>query len=68
MTLGYLFLWPLLIFKSYIPASDSLNPNAGLIRMAIYIAIVLCDFIIYWFVIYMLISWWARRFRMPSVK
>jgi hypothetical protein len=58
--LGY-FGWPLLLIQRFIPASDSPDPNAPLVRMILYIAVVLCDFIVYCLVIFVILSWRARK-------
>lgn len=59
--LTYLFGWPLLVLGRFIPASDSPDPNAPLIRMILYTAAVLCDFVVYCFVIFVILSRRAKR-------
>ena len=59
--LGYLFAWPLLILKPFIPASDSQYPNAGLIRVGIYLLAALCVWLIYSVLFYLILSWRERR-------
>jgi len=65
---GYLFAWPLLLLNPLIPASDSQYPNAGLIRVALYIVALLCVWITYSLLIYAILSWRARRHRMPPAQ
>ena len=45
--LGYLFAWPLLLLNPLIPASDNQYPNAGLIRVAMYIVALLSVWVTY---------------------
>jgi CDP-diglyceride synthetase len=57
MIFGYLFAWPLLILKPIIPSSESQLPNAGFIRIGIHIIALLCVWITYSSLIYVILSW-----------
>ena len=61
MIFGYFFAWPLLVLDPFIPASDSQYPNAGLIRVAMYIVALLCVWVTYSLLIYAILSWRERR-------
>ena len=61
MIFGYLFARPLIILNPFIPASDSQYPNAGLIRVAMYIIALLCVWVTYSLLIYAILSWRQRR-------
>lgn len=64
--LGYLFGWPLLLLNPFIPASDSHNPSAPLIRNVLYFAAIIFDLVAYSLLIYAVLYW--REKRNPSSK
>jgi len=59
--LGYLFGWPLLLLNPFIPASDSPNPSAPLIRNVLYLAAIIFDLIAYSLLIYAVLYWHEKR-------
>lgn len=59
--LGYLFGWPLLLLHPFIPASDSPNPSAPLIRNVLYPAAIILDLAVYSLLIYAILYWREKR-------
>ena len=59
--LGYLFGWPLLLLNPFIPASDSPDPSAPLIRNVLYLAAIIFGLAAYSLVIYALLYWREKR-------
>jgi len=59
--LGYLFGWPLLLLNPFIPASDSPNPSAPLIRDVLYLAAIILDLAAYSLLIYAVLYWREKR-------
>ena len=60
----YLAAFPLVPIAPFLPASDSPDPNAPLIRVALYLSALLCDVIIYSLVTYTFLWWRAKRRRL----
>ena len=62
---AYLFGWPLLLIEPFVPASDSPDPHAPSIRLALYFFALLLDVLAYSLLIYGVLCWRAKRTRLP---
>ena len=62
---GYLFVWPMLLLRPFMPASDSPDPNAPFIRIVLYLSGLLLDILVYSLLIYVILRWRSRRNRLP---
>ena len=56
--------WPMALVSPFAPGSDSPNPNAGLIRVALYSAAMLLSVAAYSLLAYVLLGWRAKRKRL----
>lgn len=56
--------WPVALFSLFALGSDSPNPNAGLIRVALYSAAMLLSVAVYSLLAYALLRWRAKAKRL----